>query len=321
MLATRKPLFRFKEAYYITVTGLRYVIIGLALSVATAYTFDFLDTMLQIQHHSVYFLTLGALCSSNKTLFTTGFHGLHPKLRACLKFSAKNDRITMTTAAHHSIHYQLLEPAHLTLGKRQRQLKGILLVVHQGAGLLQLGRHYYVLGQHDAVFLPADTLFAWHSLAHSRISQLAFSPRLTQPTKAGLLTDSALILAGATRLANWTHTPDWQGAYGRLCRVLHDELQDLQPHPFGSPATQTVELKRLINANLVNFTLNEQQNAEFRRTFNMQPEHFQRQCALMLALRELAKSADLEKLVQSYGFSSVAQFEEDCRYWLGSSRD
>ncbi|ART83057.1 hypothetical protein CBP31_10840 [Oceanisphaera profunda] len=234
----------------------------------------------------------------------------------------------MTTAAQHSIHYQLLEPAHLIPGKRHRYLKGLLFIVHQGAGLLQLGPHFYVLGKDDAVFLPADTLFTWHTVAHSRISRLAFSPRLVQPRQAGLLTAAPLLLAGAARLANWPsthpanagHELDWQGAYGRLCRVLHDELQHLTPQPLtaSSKAASLTKLQQIMSANLVNFALTKPQEAEFQARFNMAPADFKRQAALLTILRELAKTADLAQLVQSYGFSSVAEFEQACAHWLAS---
>lgn len=231
----------------------------------------------------------------------------------------------MTTAAQHSIHYQLLEPAHLIPGKRQRHLKGLLFIVHQGAGLLQLGPHSYVLGKDDAVFLPADTLFTWHTLAHSRISRLAFSPRLVQPRQAGLLNNAPLLLAGSERLANWPSDVSdpqaaWQGAYGRLCRVLHDELQHQTPQPLSASSHKASlsKLQQLISANLVSFSLTKLQEAEFEARFNMAHSDFQRQAALLTTLRELAKTADLAQLVQSYGFSSVAEFEQACALWLAS---
>lgn len=229
----------------------------------------------------------------------------------------------MTTAAQHSIHYQLLEPAHLIPGKRHRYLKGLLFIVHQGVGLLQLGPHVYVLGKDDAVFLPADTLFTWHSLAHSRISRLAFSSRLAQPRQAGLLNEAPLLLAGAARLAAWPNASqesDWQVAYGRLCRVLHDELQHQTPQPLttSSKAASLSKLQQLISANLAGFTLITEQAAEFQARFTMSPADFKRQTALLAILRELAKTADLTQLVQSYGFSSINDFEQACGHWLAS---
>ena len=229
----------------------------------------------------------------------------------------------MTTAAQHSIHYQLLEPAHLIPGKRHRYLKGLLFIVHQGAGLLQLGPHSYVLGKDDAVFLPADTLFTWHSLAQSRISRLAFSPRLVQPRQAGLLNDAPLLLAGAARLATWpskSEEAEWQGAYGRLCRVLHDELQHQTPQPLttSSKAASLSKLQQLIGANLTGFTLAVEQTVEFQARFTMSSADFKRQTVLLTILRELAKTSDLAQLVQSYGFSSVNDFEQACAHWLVS---
>lgn len=235
----------------------------------------------------------------------------------------------MTTAAQHSIHYQLLEPAHLIPGKRHRYFKGLLFIVHQGAGLLQLGPHYYVLGKDDAVFLPADTLFTWHTVAHSRISRLAFSPRLSQPRQAGLIIDAPLLLAAAARLAAWPRPSssmagsqdsqaDWQGAYGRLCRVLHDELQQHAPRPLNASArgASLSPLQQLIGVNLTGFNLTHTQETEFTARFNTTAADFTRQTALLMILRELAKAADLDKLVQSYGLSSVAEFEQACAHWL-----
>ena len=244
----------------------------------------------------------------------------------------------MTTAAQHSIHYQLLEPAHLIPGKRHRYLKGLLFVVHQGAGLLQLGPHFYVLGKDDAVFLPPETLFTWHTVAHSRISQLAFSPRLSQPQQAGLVLEAPLLLAAAARLAAWPSQSSsiscsqdaqaqwqgaqaqWQGAHGRLCRVLHDELQLHSPRPLNASArgASLSPLQQLISANVAGFNLTPAQAAEFAARFTMTPADFKRQTALLLILRELAKTADLEKLVQGYGFNSIPEFEQACAQWLVS---
>ena len=236
----------------------------------------------------------------------------------------------MTTAAQHSIHYQLLTPAHLIPGKRHRYFKGLLFVVHQGAGLLQLGPHSYVLGKDDAVFLPADTLFTWHTVAHSRISRLAFSPRLVQPRQAGLLNNAPLLLAGAARLATWpvlhlstdSHDAqaDWQGAYGRLCRVLHDELQHLTPQPLSasSHGASLSKLQQTISANLTDFGLTPAQEPQFQARFTMTPADFKRQAALLTILRELPKTADLAQLVQGYGFSSINDFEQACAHWLAS---
>ena len=223
----------------------------------------------------------------------------------------------MTTSAHYPIDHQLLELPHLSPGKRQRQLKGILLIVHQGGGLLQLGRHYYPLVGKDAVFLPADTLFAWHRFAHSRVSRLAFSPRLPQPTKAGRLVSAPLLLAAAERLADGKVPPDWQGAHGRLCRVLHDELLRHQPQHMSNPSP----LLQKVSDNIAGFTLSSMEEAEFKLAFNADSHSVKQQCALLLILRDLAKSPQIEQLVQRHGFASLAQFEQAYNDWLGTSND
>ncbi|OIN13525.1 hypothetical protein [Oceanisphaera psychrotolerans] len=220
----------------------------------------------------------------------------------------------MTTTAHYSIHHQLVALPHLTPGKRQRHIKGVLLMMHQGAGLLQLGRHYYPLATHEAAFLPADTLFAWHGFAHSRLSRVEFSPRLAQPSIAGRLTPSPLLAAIVARLADWTGEQDWQGAHGRLCRILHDEL----PQQTILPVDSQPPLHQLITANPASFALAPEQEPEFRRRFDCDADNIRRQCALLLVLRDLAKSPSLDALVQAYGFASVPQFEQYCRHWLGS---
>ncbi|MFD1008883.1 hypothetical protein [Oceanisphaera ostreae] len=223
----------------------------------------------------------------------------------------------MTTSAQYSIDHQLLELPHLSQGKRQRQFKALLLIVHQGGGLLQLGRHYYPLAGNDIVFLPADTLFAWHRFAHSRVSQLTFSPRLALPTQAGRITSAPLLLAGAARLADWQGSQDWQGAYGRLCRVVHDELQCSQPRHM----TNSTPLLKTISDNIADFSLTSAQETEFKRSFSADSHTIKQQCALLLVLRDLAKSPQLEQLVQRHGFASVAQFEQACSHWLGTGDD
>ncbi|ART79976.1 hypothetical protein [Oceanisphaera avium] len=224
----------------------------------------------------------------------------------------------MTTVAQYSIDYQLLEPAHLMAGKRQRHFKGLLFIVHQGAGLLQLGPHYYLLGKEDAVFLPADTLFSWHTLAMSCVSRLAFSPRLAQPKQAGLLLAAPLLVAGAARLASWTECLEWQGAHGRLCRVIHDELQRHTPIALNTRARGAAlsPLQQMLSANLVNFSLSAEQEIEFAARFALPPADVKRQISLLMILRDLAKTPDLNALVQAYGLGSVSEFEQACRQWL-----
>ncbi|WP_417617115.1 hypothetical protein [Oceanisphaera sp.] len=223
----------------------------------------------------------------------------------------------MTTSAHYSIDHQLLELTHFSPGKRQRHIKGTLLIVHQGGGLLQLGRDYYPLAGNDVVFLPANTLFAWHCFAHSRVSRLVFSPRLAQPTQAGRLLSAPLLLAGAARLADGQMPPDWQGAHGRLCRVLHDELLRHQPQPMANPSP----LLQKMSDDIAGFTLTAAEEAEFGLAFNTDSHTIKQQCALLLILRDLAKSPQLEQLVQRHGFASVAQFEHAHDHWLGTSND
>ncbi|MBO1518364.1 hypothetical protein [Oceanisphaera pacifica] len=222
----------------------------------------------------------------------------------------------MTTSAQYSIDYQLLELAHLSPGKRQRHLKGRLLVIHQGGGLLQLGRYYYPLTNQDVVFLPANTLFAWHSFAHSRVSQLAFSPRLTQPTHAGRI-HSALISECATRLAHWQEPQDWQGAYGRLCWVIHDELLRHQPRQLKNLGT----LLQSISDNPSDFRLTSAQEAECKQIFNADSDTIKQQCALLCILRDLSKTPQLEQLVLQHGLSSVSEFEQACAHWLSTGND
>lgn len=220
----------------------------------------------------------------------------------------------MLTATYYSIHHQLHPHSHLLPGKRQRHLKGQLLLVHQGCGLIQLGRHYYPLATGEAAFLAADTLFAWHGFAASRLSRVALSPRLAQPGSSGRLTPSPLLLAIADKLAGWQGERDWQGAQGRLCRALYDELlpHDLLPFDAQPPLHQKMA------ADPTGFLLTDEEETAFRRRFGCDADSWRRQAALLFILRDLPKSADWEGLLAGYGFASLPQFEQDCRHWLGA---
>ncbi|OXS15080.1 hypothetical protein CGX12_11015 [Zobellella denitrificans] len=220
----------------------------------------------------------------------------------------------MTTAAYYSIHHQLLPHPHLLPGKRQRHLKGRLLLVHQGSGLVQLGRHHYPLAAGEAAFLAADTLFAWHGFAGTRLSQVDISLRLAQPEGSGRLTPSPLLAALADRLAGWQGERDWQGAQGRLCRALYDELL---PHAL-LPFEAQPPLYRKLTEDPAGFTLTEEEQDAFRRRFGCDADSWRRQATLLFILRELPKSADWEGLLARHGFASLPQFEQDCRHWLGA---
>ncbi|WMC09942.1 AraC family ligand binding domain-containing protein [Oceanimonas pelagia] len=220
----------------------------------------------------------------------------------------------MTASAHYSIHHQLFDLPHLTPGKRRRHIKGVLLLVHGGSGLLQLGRQHFPLTTGEAAFLPAGTLFAWHALAGSRVSHFAFSCRLPQPAQAGRLHPSALLAAIAGRLAGWQGEQAWQGPYGRLCRALHDELPAQPLLPFESMDPLTAR----IAADPAGFTLEDGEQQAFRDRFGCDAASWRRQYALLQVLRELPRAADPDALTRAHGFASFPQFEQDCRHWLGS---
>jgi hypothetical protein len=220
----------------------------------------------------------------------------------------------MTTHAHYSIHYQALRLSHLQPGRRQRHFKGRLLLVHQGSGLVQLGRQSFPLASGEGAFLPADTLFAWHGFAGTRLSQVDFSPRLSQPGQAGRFQPSPLLAAIAGKLADWQDQPDWQGPYGRLCRALYDELpaQALLPFDALDP------LMASMVAEPSGFALEPGQQEAFRHRFGCDADSWRRQATLLQLLRELPRSSDWEGLLARHGFASLPQFEQDCRHWLGA---
>ncbi|PSJ44023.1 hypothetical protein C7H85_14830 [Zobellella endophytica] len=220
----------------------------------------------------------------------------------------------MTKDAHYSIHHQSLHLTHLQPGKRQRHFKGVLLLVHRGSGLLQLGRHHYPLTAGEAAFLPADTLFAWHGFAGTVLSRVTLSPRLPQPGQAGRLSPSVLLAAIAGRLADWQGPREWQGAHGRLCRALYDELlpHDLLPFDAQPP------LHQLVGASPAAFSLPPALQADFRQRFGCDADSWRRQATLLLVLRDLARGEGLDRLLRDHGFSSMPQFEQDCRHWLGT---
>lgn len=220
----------------------------------------------------------------------------------------------MTASAHYSIHHQLFDLPHLTPGKRRRHIKGVLLLVHKGSGLLQLGRQHVPLTRGEGAFLPADTLFAWHALAGSRASRIELSCRLTQPQQAGRFYPTELLAAITGKLARWQGEQTWQGPYGRLCRALHDELPAQQLLPFEAMA----ELPARVAANPAGFTLADNEQEDFRALFGCDAGNWQRQYALLQMLRELPKAADPDALAKAHGFASFPQFEQDCRHWLGS---
>ncbi len=217
----------------------------------------------------------------------------------------------MTTHAHYSIYHQLLELAHLTIGKRQRHIKGVLLVIHHGCGLVQLGRHLYPLAANQALFLPADTLFAWHHFAGARVSWIEFSLRLTQGSQVGLVPDSELLTAAARRLAEHPEENDWHGPQGRLCRILYDELQrqSLTPlrhlYPTAQHLLSTPDPTQLSAA----------QAKTFAAQFGISASDFCAQYQLLRARQDLARGQLSEQQLAQHGFSSFAQFEHACDYW------
>ncbi|AEY00802.1 hypothetical protein GU3_05225 [Oceanimonas sp. GK1] len=220
----------------------------------------------------------------------------------------------MTASAHYSIHHQLFDLPHLTPGKRRRHIKGTLLLMHRGSGLMQLGRHYFPLVAGEAAFLPANTLFAWHALANCRVSRIELSGRLPQPEQAGRFRPTALLAAIAGKLADWQGERAWQGPHGRLCRALYDELPTQPLLPFESMEALTAR----VAADPAGFSLSDEEQQAFSSRFGCDAGSWQRQYALLQMLRDLPKSADPDRLAREHGFASFPQFEQDCRHWLGS---
>lgn len=217
----------------------------------------------------------------------------------------------MTIHAHYSIHHQLLELAHLTIGKRQRHIKGILLIIHQGCGLVQLGRHFYPLGAKQALFLPADTLFAWHHFAGARVSWVEFSLRLTQGAQVGLVPDGELLTAAAQRLADSDKISDWHGPEGRLCRVLYDELQRQSLIPLRHFCATAQQLLSTPDPT----QLDAAQAKAFAAQFGISASDFCSQYQVLRARQDLARSQLNAQQLAQHGFSSFAQFEQACGYW------
>ncbi|GAA3549285.1 hypothetical protein [Zobellella aerophila] len=220
----------------------------------------------------------------------------------------------MTSRLHYSISYLFHASTKLIPGKRQRHLKGQALLVHQGSGLLQLGRHYYPLVAGQGVYLASETLFAWHAFAGARVSTLLLSPRLEQPGDSGRLPASALLPALLDKLAHWQQPRDWQGPYGRLCRAAHDELRELSFTPVDSQPPLLAKVCRDPSG----FTLDGAEQDDFRRLFGTDGDSWRLQARLLFALRDLGQGTGLEQLAERYGFAGVPQFEQDCRHWLGS---
>ncbi|MCT7655089.1 hypothetical protein MBH78_11065 [Oceanimonas sp. NS1] len=188
------------------------------------------------------------------------------------------------------------------------------MLVHRGSGLLQLGRQHFPLTTGEAAFLPADTLFAWHALAGSRVSQIELSCRLAQPEQAGRIQPTALLAALAGKLAEWPSEKTWQGPYGRLCRALYDELPAQNLLPFESMNT----LAARAFADPAGLALHNDEQQAFRKRFGCDLTSWQRQLALLHMLRELPRAGDPDALARAHGFTSFPQFEQDCRHWLGS---
>lgn len=220
----------------------------------------------------------------------------------------------MTSRLHYSISYLFHHSAKLLPGKRQRHLKGQVLLVHQGSGLLQLGRHFYPLVAGQAAYLAADTLFAWHAFADARVSSLQLSPRLEQPADSGRLPASPLLPALLDKLAHWQRPRDWQGPYGRLCRAAHDELLDVSFTPFDGQSP----LLAKVCQSPTGFILTSTEQGEFRQRFGTDADSWRLQARLLFALRDLSQGTGLEQLAERYGFAGVPQFEQDCRHWLGT---
>ncbi|WP_163919961.1 AraC family ligand binding domain-containing protein [Photobacterium sp. Alg240-V54] len=129
-----------------------------------------------------------------------------------------------------AIEFSQNEHPFLFVGSRRKSHNAYFIVVTSGSILMRLGKHEHLVSKGHGFWVPFDCLHALTVLPGTCFFKVAFSIRLQQPLcrDAGFFVVSPLLdalLVELTKLPTEKH--DWNGAEGRLLKVIADQISNL----------------------------------------------------------------------------------------------
>lgn len=234
------------------------------------------------------------------------------------------------------VHFVTTQAEQLLLLGRQRAPADQLLYLMSGSLLLRLGKEEMVLRQGDSFWLPAECLHGLTLLQGCRLVCVRFSVRVRQrrPQSAGHLLALPLLPPLLSRLDGFQQLAqplEWQGASGRLLRVIADLLPELRLTPYSPlpwPAAVTSALKAIMQgqelSQLVNHCQSEHGGSP-RALLDLFLQHmgsplidWQEQWQLYQTHLRLKQGQSEEQAYRQAGFASQEQYLQSHQRYLVS---
>lgn len=143
----------------------------------------------------------------------------------------------------------------LHVGARRKSHISYMIVVHEGAALIRLGKQEFLVSKGKGFWIPFNCLHALTVLPSTRYDTIAFSARLTTPLcqEAGFFTVNPLIKALLGELQchqNKQTTLSTPAVEKNLLNVMADQVATLAVHTNtispGLSQTETDQLTRLM---------------------------------------------------------------------------
>jgi hypothetical protein len=130
-----------------------------------------------------------------------------------------------------AIEFTKNEQTFLHVGPRRKSHTSYFIVITKGSALIRLGKQECLVTQGTGFWVPFDCLHALTVLPGSQYFKVEFSVRLTTPLcrDAGFFKVTELISALLVELSSLSEkSQDWDGASGRLLRVIADQVSELK---------------------------------------------------------------------------------------------
>ncbi|MGF1889147.1 AraC family ligand binding domain-containing protein [Photobacterium profundum] len=130
-----------------------------------------------------------------------------------------------------AIEFTKNEQTYLHVGPRRKSHSSYFIVITKGSALIRLGKQECLVTQGTGFWVPFDCLHALTVLPGSHYFKVEFSVRLTTQLcrEAGFFKVTELMSALLVELTKLSEkTQDWDSAFGRLLRVIADQVSELK---------------------------------------------------------------------------------------------
>ncbi|BCP53838.1 AraC family transcriptional regulator [Kaistia sp. 32K] len=204
-----------------------------------------------------------------------------------------------------------------------RHRKGQLVLAHHGAVTCTAAGGLWIVPPHCGVWIPGGIDHSNTATANARLSYLFVEPDAASlPGECCILAVTPLVRELIDRLAEFGDGYSEESHAGRLARILLDELTAMPQEPLRLPVSdhpKIEQLARMLTANpgdrsrldewaarlaLSERSLSRLIEQETGLTFG----RWRQRLHLLVALRELASGATVQRVSEALGYESVTAF-------------